>query len=330
MKFVLVTGATGFLGSAVARKLISQGVCVRALVRSVQKAQELKAAGAEILSMDIRSQGLHTAAADIDTVIHCAAAIRPSSNEEDLFQSVNVHGTRNLVEAVKDSPSLRRFVHVSTVAVVGNTDPLRPADEQTACCPKDTYGKTKLMAEKIILDAVGGGFPAVIARPMWIYGAASEITINLFRKIALGKLPLIGSANNTMQPVAIDDAVAAILKCVSTAGIEGHIYHIAGSEVLTVRAMCETIASALDTKWPKRSLSLSVAIPLSIMSEVFFPALGINPPLTRKKLAFFRDNNSYSTERARRELDWKPTIPFDQGVREIAQTLRVSYLARAS
>jgi nucleoside-diphosphate-sugar epimerase len=324
MKFVLVTGASGFLGSAVTRELLSLGIRTRALVRSEQKAEVLKRQGAEIVVGDIRDSEIRAITADVDTVIHCAAVIGPPSLPREVFFSINVEGTRSLVDALRDSRNLQRFVHISTVAVVGKTDPRNPAHEQTPCCPLDSYGETKLLAEKAILDLAITGFPAVVARPMWIYGSTSLITTNLFRKIALRKLPMIGPARNTMQPVALNDAVAGVVKCAVTNGIEGRIYNIAGPEILTIRSMCETIAQAMSTTLPKPSVPMSAAIPLARISELLFPILGMTPPLTRRNLEFFRVNNSYSIARARRELGWIPQITFERGVREIAEEMKLA------
>lgn len=324
MRYVLVTGASGFLGLALVQKLLSLGVSVRALVRSDKKGELLRQPGVAIVVGDVRDSAIHEAIADVDTVIHCAATIGSPSISREVLHSINVEGTRNLVNATKDSPNLQRFVHISTVAVVGETDPRNPADEETTCRPLDAYGETKLLAEQVVRDAASAGFPAVIARPMWIYGSGSPITTNLFRKIALRKLPMIGPAGNTMQPVAIDDAVAGVMECAATDGIEGRIYNIAGPEILTIRSMCETIAQSMGTTLPRLSVPLAAAIPVARISELLFPVLGLRPPLTRKKLEFFLVNNSYSIERARRELGWNPTITFERGARQIAEELKQS------
>jgi nucleoside-diphosphate-sugar epimerase len=322
MKQVLVTGSTGFLGYAVTIKLLSLGCAVRALVRSSQKAEALNRIGAEAVVSDIRDDAIRIAVGGVDTVIHCAAALGPDSLPREVFHSINAEGTLNLVEALKGSRHLKRFVHVSTVAVVGDTDPQYPATEEAPCQPLDTYAETKLLAERVVLDAAQAGFPAVIARPMWIYGSRSVITTNLFRKIALRKLPMVGSARNTMQPVAIEDAVAGLLKCAVTAGVEGRIYNIAGPEILTIRSTCETIARAMGTTLPRFRVPMWSAVLLATVAESVFPILGIEPPLTRKKLNYFRLNNSYSIDRARRELEWHPKIRFEQGARQVAEAMK--------
>jgi nucleoside-diphosphate-sugar epimerase len=324
MKVVLVTGASGFLGTALTQKLRSMGIRVRALVRSPQKAEFVSQLGAEIVVGDIRDSAIGAATTDVDTVVHCAAAIDSTSLPRETLRSINVEGTRNLVGALKTSRYLQRFVHVSTVAVVGGTDPRAPAREDYLCRPQDAYGETKLAAEQIILSLASAGFPAVIARPMWIYGSRSVVTTNLFRKIALRKLPMVGPARSTMQPVAIEDVVMALLKCAVTTGIGGGLYNIAGPQILTIRSMCELIAEAVGTTLPSMQVPLSAAIPLALMSELLFPLFGMKPPLTRKKLEFFRLNNSYSIDRARRDLDWTPQVTFQQGARAIAEELMLA------
>jgi|HubBroStandDraft_1064217.scaffolds.fasta_scaffold88789_1 nucleoside-diphosphate-sugar epimerase len=322
MKLVLISGASGFLGHALSTKLLSDGVAVRALVRSSQKGELLRRLGAEIVIGDVRDSSIRAATAHVDTVIHCAAAIGPPQLPREVFRSINVDGTRNLVEALKDSSYLQRYVQVSTVAVLGETNPQDPAREETLCQPIDAYGETKLQAEKIVLDATNMGFPAVIARPMWIYGSKSAVTANLFRRIALRKLPMVGPATNTMQPIAIEDAVAGIMKCAVVGGAVGRVYNIAGPEILTVRSMCEVIANAMGATLPKLHVPLSTAVLLARVSESLFPFLGIAPPLTLKKLEFFRINNSYSIERARQELDWIPQITFREGAGKVAEELK--------
>jgi len=321
MKFVLVTGASGFLGQAITRKLVSLGIRTRALVRSEHKAALLSGEGAEICTCDIRSAGIRDVLAGADTVIHCAAVVGPASLPRETFNSVNVDGTRNLVELLQKCLAFGRFVHLSTVAVVGDTDRDNPADERVACQPIDNYGASKLAAENIVLKMAAGGFPAVIARPMWIYGATSPVTSKLFQKIAKRKLPMIGPGLNTMQPVAISDAVDCIVKCAITPGIEGRIFNVAGSEILTIRSMCETIARVMGTTLPVPSIPMSMAMAMARLSELVMPVLGITPPVTVKKLDFFRLNNSYSIERSQRELRWKPRITFEQGAEEIAAVL---------
>jgi nucleoside-diphosphate-sugar epimerase len=323
MKLVLVTGASGFLGTALTQKLRRMGIPVRALVRSRQKAELVSQSGAEIVVGDIRDSTIRAATTDVDTVIHCAAAKGSSSLPSETLHSINVEGTRNLVDALKNSRSLRRFVHVSTVAVVGGTDPRTPAREDILCRPQDAYGETKLVAERMVLNHASTGFPAVIARPMWIYGRSSATTTNLFRKIALRKLPMVGPARNTIQPVALEDVIVALLKCAATAGVEGGLYNIAGPQILTVRSMCETIAEAMGTTLPVMPVPLPIAIMLALMSELLLPLIGMKAPLTRKKLEFFRLNNSYSIDRAHQDLSWTPQVVFEHGARAIAEELRL-------
>ncbi len=323
MKRVLVTGAAGFLGQAVTAELLERGCGVRALVRSEEKAGPLRLLGAEIAVGDIRDAAMGAALDGVDTVIHCAAAIGTTPLGREEFYSVNVEGTRNLVEAAKGSAHVERFVHISTVAVIGEIDPRRPADEESPCRPTDAYGETKLLGERVVRDAASAGFPAVIARPMWIYGAGSTVTTNLFRKIARRKLPMIGAAQNTMQPVEIGDAVRGIVRCAEAGGIEGRIYNIAGAEILTIRVMCETIARLMGTTLPGPSVPMWFATAAATGCEMIFPLLGVAAPITHEKLEFFRVCNSYSIERARQELEWSPKILFEDGARKVAELVKV-------
>lgn len=133
---------------------------------------------------------------------------------------------------------------------------------------------------------------------------------------------MVGPATNTMQPIAIEDAVSGLMKCAVVGGAVGRVYNIAGPETLTVRSMCEIIANAMGSTLPKLRVPLWPAVLLARVSESLFPLLGTAPPLTLKKLEFFRINNSYSIERARQELDWIPQITFREGAGKIAEQLK--------
>ncbi|MBV9306723.1 MAG: NAD-dependent epimerase/dehydratase family protein [Acidobacteriaceae bacterium] len=228
---------------------------------------------------------------------------------------------RGTFDVCKHSSGIDRFVYVSTVAVLGSAVGRVPASESAECHPIDAYGESKLLSERIVLEATRSGLPAVIARPMWIYGSESVVTGNLFRRIAKRRFPLLGRGDNLMQPVALRDAVSGILKCATVADIEGRVYNIAGPEVLTIRNMCATIAAATNVRYPVLYLPMAAATLLTFSCEWMLPVLGFNPPMTRRSLLFFQVNHTYSIDRARRELNWHPAITFREGATEIAAGL---------
>src|SRR5918996_2916003 len=138
----LVTGATGFPGSHLVRSLVADGIPVRVIARSAERARQILPDGVEIIEGDIADpEVVERAMHGVGTVYHLAAVYREAKHPELRYREVNVEASRRLLEAAVQA-SVRRYVHCSTVGVHGHiTDP--PADEQTAYCPSDVYQATK-------------------------------------------------------------------------------------------------------------------------------------------------------------------------------------------
>ena len=161
---ILVTGATGFTGGALARRLLRDGQQVRVLARESRRAAELVAAGAEVLLGDLRdSNSLAAAMADASVVYHVAASFRDAASAQELHE-VNAIGTQSLLEAAINA-DVERFVHCSTIGVHGDVES-PPADETAPFRPGDAYQASKLAAEQIVRDAMRDNrLPISIFRP---------------------------------------------------------------------------------------------------------------------------------------------------------------------
>jgi len=171
----LVTGATGFTGSHLARTLAVRGQTVRALVRDAGRARDLEAEGIQIAVGDIRDRAaLAAATTGVEVVYHLAAIYRQAGVKRGVYQAVNASAVRDIIEAAAHA-GVRRVVHCSTVGVHGDIEH-PPANEDAPLRPGDQYQISKLEGERLARDAGDRlGIEVTIARPSGIYGPGDQI-----------------------------------------------------------------------------------------------------------------------------------------------------------
>jgi len=319
----LVTGASGFIGSHLVDRLLDEGVRVRALVRDPVKAGSLAARGVEIARGDVTQPDCLDAAVDgMDTVFHLAAIVGPAAVSLEAFEAVNAGGTRNLLHACRAASAVTRVVHVSTVAVTEGPASGKVVTEESRPAPTTRYGRSKWAAEQIALDASRRGLPLVVARPMWVYGWRSPGAVKLFQLIARRRMVLIGAARNSIQPISVDDVVDGLLRAAAVPGVEGQVYQFAGPEAITMKALCGDVAKALGVPAPSIHIPLPIALAAAAALERCYPASRGKPPIDRNKIAIFRTDHSYATDKARRDLGWTPTVRFPEGATRTAAAMR--------
>ncbi len=206
-KTALITGATGFIGGHLARRLqTAEGVQVRALVRSPQKAAPLEALGVEIVPGDVTDpEAVRDAMRDANIVYH-AAAWADEQGDRDAVWAVNVGGTQHTLDAAL-AESVERFIHLSSCAVYGSLQQL-DIDETTP--PRMTgrvYHDSKVAAEELVFAAHREhGLPAVVPRPSQVYGPGSpQFTIRVIQAVKAGKIILVDGGKHHFKPVYIDN-----------------------------------------------------------------------------------------------------------------------------
>jgi predicted dehydrogenase/nucleoside-diphosphate-sugar epimerase len=209
---VLVTGASGFIGCRVAEVLhLGHGCQVRALVHNPSSAARLARLPVEMIQGDLKSrEDMARAVEGCDAVVHCAIGTAYGQRRE-IF-AVTVGGTQNLVEVAR-AAGVRRFVHVSSIAVHGN-DISGDLDETTPIRPTrgDDYSESKAAAEEIVRRAAGAGLPALIIRPGCVYGPFGKtFIVRPMQYLAREALILVGSADTPSNTVYVDNLVGAII-----------------------------------------------------------------------------------------------------------------------
>lgn len=314
---ILITGGTGFIGSRLALDRLEKGDFVRVLgqANTVAEAENrglIESKGARVLLGSVtEKEKVDEAVKDIDVVFHLAAAQHEANVPDQRFWDVNVTGTKNLLEAGVRA-KVKRFVHGSTIGVYGSARE-GVLDEKSSLKPDNIYGVTKLEAEKTV-RAFEGQIPWVIIRISETYGPGDRRLLKLFKAIKRKAFFMIGQGENWHHPIYIDDLIAGLdLGAVSEKAVGG-TFVLAGREPVTTRQMVEEISSALGVSVTRFSAPLAPFVILAAAMETFLRPIGIQPPLHRRRLDFFRKNFSFSIEEAIRRLGFVPRTGFRQGV----------------
>jgi nucleoside-diphosphate-sugar epimerase len=319
-KKVLVTGASGFTGSHLARLLVQSGHRVRALVRRTSALDLLEdEAGREVERFpgDLSDAvSLLKAVSGMERVFHIAAVYREAKLPDSRYRDVNVEGTRRLAEAALAEGGIP-FLYCSTCGVHGEVEP--PADETAPYNPGDIYQETKVEAEKLLLALHRDrGLPVVILRPVGIYGPGDRRFLKLFRGVARRRFPLIGSGQVLYHLTHVEDVARGFLAASESRKAAGEAFILAGERCTTVSELLALIAEKAGVAPPRFHWPAAPILLASALCEDLLRPLGIEPPLHRRRLDFFLKNRAFKIDKARRVLGWTPAVSLDEG---IARTL---------
>lgn len=287
MKNVLVTGATGFLGRAAALRLKDLGWNVTGIGRDSQAGRHLSAQGISFLQADLRDkQRIEDACAGQHFVIHCAALSSPWGRYRDFYEA-NATGTENVVSGCLRHGA-RRLVHVSTPSVYFDySDRLRISErEQLPRKPANDYVATKLLSERIVMDAYARGLSSVIVRPRGIFGPGDvSLFPRLLRVNESRGIPMIGGGETLLDLTYVDNVVdGLVLACDAPDNAAGEIYNLSNGEPVKLidllRRLFDRLQVPLRTVRVPRPVALAAGSGMEWMYRSF-PALGDEPPFTR-------------------------------------------------
>jgi len=304
-----ITGASGFVGSHLAARLVRDGWTVGALVH---RAAVEAANGIERVEGDIRDAARLTAAMKgADALFHLASALGASRLGEEELRAINAGGTRAALEAAR-AAGVKRVVHFSSAGVLGHVSEGRPAAEDHALDPRDAYDRTKLEGEKIALEFSGAGLNVVVIRPGWVYGPGDRRTLKLFRSVAKRRVPVVGRGRTLQTPVYIDDLIDGTVRA-HKRGRAGEVYNLAGPEVLTAREIVGLAAAAAGVKpFPFGAPALPTKAAARVLGAAF-AAIGREAPLNPSRLAFFVHPKPLDIRKAAAELGYAPAWDFKRG-----------------
>lgn len=327
---VLVTGATGFTGGHLAATLARRGHHVRALVRvrSRERFQvsPLPALGVELVEGDLADPAsLERATRGVEVVYHIAATYREAGQPDEAYRRVNVDGTRALLEAAR-SAGVRRVVHCSTGGVHGHIA-RPPATEDAPFNPGDIYQASKLEAEQAARRyGDETGLDVVVARPIGIYGPGDTRFLKMFRGLARGRFPLLGSCEAFYHLTYIDDLVEGFILCGEVPAARGRTYILAGPRYTTLNDLVALVAREVGRRPPRVHLPVWPFFVAGALCELVCVPLGIEPPLYRRRVDFYTKSRAFDTTRARTELGYAPAVDLEEGIRRTADWYRQEHL----
>lgn len=308
---VLVTGASGGLGLSLVAELTAAGRTVIALGRRPAEDARLLAQGVTYHRADISDRTIAhiVTAPGVRTVFHCAALSSPWGREQD-FVHANVDATRNMLDAAAQN-GVRTFVHVSTPSIyasmrdrIGITERDGPADP-----PLCHYARTKLEAERLVLDA-DGDMRTVAVRPRGIVGPDDAVVMPRLAAIARRRrIPLVRGGRALVEMIDVRDVVGALLAAEGRIDdAHGMAINVSGGRPITIRAAAQALAQALGSDPTFIEVPLAVAKAVASCVDRFWPeggGLG-EPSITRYALATLGWSQTFDLERARRVLEWSP------------------------
>ncbi|RMD87964.1 MAG: NAD-dependent epimerase/dehydratase family protein [Candidatus Dadabacteria bacterium] len=322
MEKILVTGATGFVGTRLCKELVEHGYSVRGMHRASSNIEPIKDMGVELVEGDVTEKESLLAAMDgVDTVYHIAALFREAKHPDEVYWKVNRDGVVNVLEAAY-TVGVDRVVHCSTVGVHSHI-PNPPADESEAYRPGDIYQLTKCEGEKEARRWFESGkLKGVIIRPAMIWGPGDKRTLKLFRGIARRRLPIIGTGKTLLHWVLVDDLAAAFRLAGEREEAVGNIYIIAGERPVELEYLFFQIAKELGVQtFPFRIPAKPIQLLGSMVEAVCVP-FGIEPPIYRRRVDFFTKTRAFDYSRAKRDLGYLPSHTFEEEVGIIAKWYR--------
>jgi nucleoside-diphosphate-sugar epimerase len=309
---VVVTGATGFMGTSLVRRLLADGTPVRVLARSPAKAKPLVNGGAEVVIGDITDPAAVAQAVDGARVVyHLAGRLFEPCVPASEYHAIHVEGTTLLLERCRELP-LERFVHCSTTGVLGVTGD-GAADESAPYAPTNAYEATKAEAERLVRAAARDGVPAVIARPGLVYGPGDLHLLPFFKSVLRRQFRPIGRRPVLLHPIYIDDMTEALLRCGQRGEAVGECFHLAGREPVLLAGLAEAIALAGGTRVPRGHIPLSAALAVAAVGDRLPANLKRAAPLTRSRLDFLTHSRVYEVTKAERVLGFAATTDLTTG-----------------
>jgi nucleoside-diphosphate-sugar epimerase len=327
---VLVTGATGLLGSHVTDLLVARGERPRVLVRHDDQMNGLTGVTVDICWGDMKDRAaLKEAVSGVDCILHCAARTGPWGPEAE-YESTNVRGLKMLVELAM-AAGVRRFVHVSSITVHGNSVSGTVDETAPLRMEPNPYSRSKVAGERMLDMLIRErGAPVTIVRPGWIYGPRDAASFGRFATmIQDGRMIIVGSGKNHVPLIYVGDAAQGVLLASETDQAVGKSYLLVNDEPVTQHDYLGAIAAQLGVPPPKRHIPYQLAMLLGTAAEMagHLAHRQQSPPLTRFGIQLLGGDSRFIIRRARQDLGFSPNVTLAEGVRHSTEWYRSTYAA---
>jgi len=322
---VLVTGGTGFIGSHLVEKLLSEGRPVRVLVPpkffepiEVENLKIIEERGAEIVRGDLRDKNsLLPAVENVNAIFHLGAISRPMAISPQVYWDINSTGTKNLLEASRGA-DIKKFVHISTVSVLGDSHGGRALKEDDYQSGLGSYGISKLAAEHLALEfRQKYHLPVVIVRPCLIYGPRCLPRLIMFKYVKKGLFPIFNGGKARMEFCYVKNLIQGILLAEKNEDVLGEVFNLTDGQSYRIGEILTTMAEELNAHPPFLRPPVWAGKLAGLGMEVASKVLGVYPPFSRTAADWMsRTESVYDCTKAKEILGYEPSYSLREGVRE--------------
>ncbi|MGI9536727.1 MAG: NAD-dependent epimerase/dehydratase family protein [Desulfocapsaceae bacterium] len=329
MKKVLVTGGGGFLGSAIVRQLLVKGCDVKVAGR--HRYEQIERLGARCLVGDIADSNFTAQACqDVDTVFHVAAKAGIWGNWND-YRNVNIDGTVNIADSCLKN-GVACLVYTSTPSVVFNHANIENGNENLAYAQKFlcSYAKSKVTAERYLLETISKDLPVCALRPHLIWGPGDPHLIpRLIERGRKGKLKIVGDGRNRVDITYVENAAHAHILAAEnlhhSSRISGRAYFIGQERPVYLWDWINDLYRELGIAQLEKKVPLAVAYLAGWLLEILhrMPMVSKEPSMTRFLALQLSRSHYFSHDRAKKDLGYEPLISIEEGKKRLLETLAI-------
>ncbi len=317
---IAITGATGFLGKSLAEDLAKKGHELYLHARSEEKSEAIKDLAAKLIVSDICDKdAIKELVTGADVVVHTVSNFRSASGPPESYTEINLNGTINTFERAREA-GVKRFVHISTIGVLGDIKEC-PASETTEFNPGDNYQKTKLEAELYCRKQAEDEsleMKLAVIRPCSLYGPGDMRMLKMFRMLKKGTFFVVGACDANFHAVYIDDLIAGIELAIDDDS-NNEVYIMGGDKYISLKDYITIAAHAVGAKYPWIKIPFAPMYALSAVVEFACVPFGIEPPIFRRRVKFYRNNRAFDISKAKRELGYSPATSLEEGMKRTVE-----------
>lgn len=311
---VLVTGATGFIGSHLVEALLKRGYEVACLIRRTSNLRWIEGLGVRFIYGDCTDKDtLRGITKGFDYIYHLAG-ITKAIRRERYFRE-NSLGTENIVNiTAEENPDIKKFIYLCSLSAFGPSHDGRLPVEDDPPHPVSDYGRSKLLGEEAVLNQKNR-INVVILRPPAVYGPRDRDIYFFFKLIKKGIIPLWGG-ERFLSLLFVED----LISCIISAGEKGEgIYFVSDGEVYSLESITEMIAGALGVRTVKLRIPESLLVIVALISEGYYRITSCPPLLNMDKIREAKEKYWIcSNSKARREIGFEPGVSLSEGIKRTA------------